>query len=173
MANNSRLSRLFAIIIAVVVIGFGGYTLLTSDLEHIEDANGPDNIALTTITDEDIIRQEMGCMNLQMSTGLLNDGVTFKSDKFTGVYRVFTTNFFLDSDFLMDVAGFHVNSGNFRMALVYNDEIAATVEPDMFASCRLDDLNGSFSLVIAGESADFEFTLDRLFCEQFGISVGS
>lgn len=114
----------------------------------------------------------MGALNVSKSTGLLNDGVTFKSDKFSGVYRVFQTNFFFDSDFLMDVAGFWVNSGNFRMCIVNDGKIIATVEPGMFATCELSDLNGSFELVIAGESADFEFTLDRLFCEQYGIEVG-
>ena len=124
------------------------------------------------ITDENIIKQDMGALNVSKSTGLLNDGVTFKSDKFSGVYRVFQTNFFFDSDFLMDVAGFWVNSGNFRMCIVNDGKIIATVEPGMFATCELSDLNGSFELVIAGESADFEFTLDRLFCEQYGIEVG-
>ena len=52
------------------------------------------------------------------------------------------------------------------------DRILAAIEPGMFATCELSDLNGSFELVIAGESADFEFTLDRLFCEQYGIGVG-
>ena len=155
---------------AVVVIC--GYSFLNSDLKHIEDTNGPEDYTLTTITDENIIKQDMGARNVSKSTGLLNDGVTFKSDKFTGVYRVFQTNFFFDSDFLMDVAGFWVNSGNFRMCIVNDGKIIATVEPGMFATCELSDLNGSFELVIAGESADFEFTLDRLFCEQYGIEVG-
>ena len=149
----------------------GGYLFLTDDLEHIEDANGPDNYALVTITDENIIKQDMGALNVSKSTGLLNDGVTFKSDKFTGVYRVFVTNFFLNSDFQMDLAGFWVNGGNFRMCIVNNDEIIADVEPGSFPEVLLHDLNGSFELVIAGESADFEFTLDRVFCEQYGIGI--
>ena len=57
------------------------------------------------------------------------------------------------------------------MAVVNDGEIIATVEPGLFSTCNLSDLNGSFELVIAGESADFEFTLDRLFCEQYGITV--
>lgn len=88
------------------------------------------------------------------------------------MYRVFQTNLVFDSDFQMDVAGFWVNSGNFKMCIVNDGKIIATVESGMFANCELSDLNGSFELVIAGESADFEFTLDRLFCEQYGIEVG-
>lgn len=169
--NSPKQNNLLYILIAVAVVVICGYSFLNSDLKHIEDTNGPEDYTLTTITDENIIKQDMGALNVSKSTGLLNDGVTFKSDKFTGVYRVFQTNFFFDSDFLMDVAGFWVNSGNFRMCIVNDGKIIATVEPGMFATCELSDLNGSFELVIAGESADFEFTLDRLFCEQYGIEV--
>lgn len=169
--TSPKQNNLLYILIAVAVVVICGYSFLNSDLKHIEDTNGPDDYTLTTITDENIIKQDMGALNVSKSTGLLNDGVTFKSDKFSGVYRVFQTNFFFDSDFLMDVAGFWVNSGNFRMCIVNDGKIIATVEPGMFATCELSDLNGSFELVIAGESADFEFTLDRLFCEQYGIEV--
>ena len=72
----------------------------------------------------------------------------------------------------MDITGLWVNGGNFRMCIVNDGKIIADVESGMFATCELSDLNGSFELVIAGESADFEFTLDRLFCEQYGIEVG-
>lgn len=170
--TSPKQNNLLYILIAVAVVVICGYSFLNSDLKHIEDTNGPEDYTLTTITDENIIKQDMGALNVSKSTGLLNDGVTFKSDKFTGVYRVFQTNFFFDSDFLMDVAGFWVNSGNFRMCIVNDGKIIATVEPGMFATCELSDLYGSFELVIAGESADFEFTLDRLFCEQYGIEVG-
>ena len=168
---KNKNSKFLWILLAVAVIVFCGYSFLTSDLEHIEDTNGPDNFALTTITDENIIQQDIGALNVKKSTGILNDGITFSSNQFTGVYRVFQTNFFFDSDFLMDLAGFYVNSGNFKMAVVNDGEIIATVEPGLFSTCNLSDLNGSFELIIAGESADFEFTLDRLFCEQYGITV--
>ena len=72
----------------------------------------------------------------------------------------------------MELTNFHVNAGNFKMCLVNEGEIVATVEPGLFATCRLENLNGTFQLVIAGESADFTFTLDKLFCEQYGITVG-
>ena len=168
---KNKNSKFLWILLAVAVIVFCGYSFLTSDLEHIEDTNGPDNYALTTITDENIINQDIGALNVKKSTGILNDGITFSSNQFTGVYQVFQTNFLFDSDFLMDIAGFFVNEGNFKMAVVNNGEIIAVVEPGLFATCDLSGLNGSFELVIAGESADFEFTLDRLFCEQYGITV--
>ena len=168
---NPKKNNILWILVAVVVVAVGGWLFLTDNLEHIEDTNGSDNYALVTITDENIINQDMGALNVKCSTGILNSGVTISSDKFTGVHQVFTTNFLFDSDFVMDVTGFYVNGGNFKMAIVNEGEIIATVEPEMFADVELHDLNGSFSLVIAGESADFEFTLDSLFCEQYGISI--
>lgn len=168
--KNKKASLLAAGIMAAFCL-LAGCSFLGSDLEHIEDTNGAEDYSLAVITEEDIIKQEMGALNIKMSTGLLNDGITFSSKKFTGVYQIFVTNFFFDSDFRMDVTGFYVNGGNFQMSLVNNDELVAVVEPDMFAECQLSDLNGSFSLVIAGESADFEFTLDRSFCEEYGIIV--
>ena len=170
--THPKQSKLFAIIIAVVVIGFFSYSFLTDDVKHIEDTNGPDNYALATITDENIIKQDMGALNVNKSTDLLNDGITFKSNKFSGVSEVFQTNFLFNSDFFMDIAGFWVKGGNFRMCIVNEGKIIADVEPGMFATCELDDLNGAFSLIIAGESAEFEFTLDRSFCEQYGITIG-
>ena len=114
----------------------------------------------------------MGALNVNKSTDLLNDGITFKSNKFSGVSEVFQTNFLFNSDFFMDIAGFWVKGGNFRMCIVNEGKIIADVEPGMFATCELHDLNGSFSLIIAGESAEFEFSLDRSFCEQYGITIG-
>lgn len=171
--NLQKQNNVLWIIFAVVMVVLGAYLFLTDNMEHIEDTNGPDNYALTVITDENIINQDMGALNVKRSSGILNDGITFSSKKFSGVYRVFATNFFLNSDFDMDLAGFWVNSGNFRMCLVNDGKIIADVEPGMFPEVLLHDLNGSFELVIAGESADFEFTLDRLFCEQYGIEIGN
>ena len=174
-ANPKEKANIWWILLAVVILAFGGYTLLANDLEHIEDTNGPDDYSLVTITDENIIKQDIGALNVKMASGIfnpLNAGVTIKSDKFTGVYRIFQTNFLFNSDFDMDIAGFWVNSGNFRMCIVNDGKIIADVEPGMLVDVTLEDLNGSFELIIAGESADFEFTLDRSFCEMYGIAVG-
>ena len=157
---------------AVVLIVVAIFWFMGEGLEHIEDTNGADNYNLQTITDENIINQDIGSLNLKSSTGFLNDGITFKSDKFTGVSRIMLTNFILPSDFVVDVTNFVVNSGNFKMAVVNDDEIIAVIEPDIFAGCRLENLTGSVSLMIAGESADFSFSLDAFFCNQYGITVG-
>ena len=165
-------ANLLWIIVAIAVLVFGGYSLLTSVPDPIKDTNGPDDYSLAVITDENIIKQDIGARNVSIVSGslnFLNSGVTIKSSDFTGVYRLFLTNFMFNSDFDMDIAGFWVNSGNFRMCIVNEGKIIADVEPGMLVNVSLEDLNGSFELVIAGESADFEFTLDRMFCEHYGI----
>ena len=170
--KKTQQNNLLWIILAIAILVFGGYSLLTETPDHIQDTNGPEDISLAVITDENIIKQDIGARNVTIDANALNplnDGVTIKSDNFSGVYRIFLTNFLFDSDFVMDVAGFWVNSGNFRMCIINEGKIIADVEPGMLVDVSLSDLNGVFELVIAGESADFEFTLDRMFCEQYGI----
>lgn len=158
-------------ILAVAMIVVAAFWFMGDGLEHIEDTNGPDNYTLQTITDENIVKKDVGALNFKKRSGLLNNGITFSSDKFTGVAEIMLTNFVLPSDFEVEVAGFYVNGGNFKMAVVHDEEIAAVIEPDLFASCCLENITGTVSLVIAGESADFEFTLDRMFCERYGITI--
>ena len=168
----TKQNNILWIILAIAIVLFGGYSMLTGTPDPIEDINGPDDYSLAVITDENIIKQDIGARNVTVVSNtfnLLNDGVTIKSNNFSGVHRLFLTDFIFKSDFEMDVAGFQVNSGNFRMCIINNDQIIADVEPDMLVNVRLDDLKGTTELVIAGESADFEFTLDRMFCEDYGI----
>ena len=159
-------------LMAVAMIAVAAVWMMGDDLEHIEDTNGTDNYTLQTITDENIVKGDVGALNFRKHTSPLNDGITFSSDRFTGVAEIMLTNFVFPSDFDLEVTGFHVNSGNFKMAVVHDETIVAVIEPDLFPSCYLEDVTGTVSLVIAGESADFTFSLDRLFCEQYDITIG-
>lgn len=159
-------------LMVVAMIAVAAVWMMGDDLEHIEDTNGTDNYTLQTITDENIVKGDVGALNFRKHTSPLNDGITFSSDRFTGVAEIMLTNFVFPSDFDLEVTGFHVNSGNFKMAVVHDETIAAVIEPDLFPSCYLEDVTGTVSLVIAGESADFTFSLDRLFCEQYDITIG-
>ena len=166
-----QIKNILWILLAISVLAVGGWWFLSDGVEHIEDSNGPDNTELAVITDENIINMDMGALNVERSTGLLNDGVTISSDKFTGVYEVFLTNYVGKSDLLIDLAGFHVTGGNFKMAVVNEGKIIATIEPGLFAECHLEDLTGTTALRIAGESAAFTFSMDRLFCEEYHIEI--
>ena len=148
-----------ALLGAIALIVIAVFWFASSGLEHIEDTNGPEDTSLTTITDENIIQMDMGSIGgPERSRSILTgDGMEFSSEKFTGVAEILYDNFIGKSDFQLDLTNLTVNGGNFRMVVVHNDEIVAELEPDMFVSFRLEDIKGTVSLRIAGESASFQF----------------
>ena len=144
---------LFAIaLIAVAVIWF-----IQDDLEHIEDTNGPDDFSLQVITDENIQNLDFGALNVGTSTSLLSDTVTYSSECFTGVYEVFTENI-ITNRYEITVHHASVEQGNFKMVLCVDDEIVHEFTlNELSQTFVLENVNGTVSLRIAGESADFQF----------------
>ena len=144
---------LAAALIAVAVIWFAG-----GGLEHIEDTNGPENFTLQTITDDNIRALDLGALNVSQKTGLLTgDTVTYSSDKFTGVYEVFRENI-ITNRYEITVNHARVDAGNFKMVLCVDDEIVHTFAlNELTQTFVLEDVSGTVSLRIAGESADFQF----------------
>ena len=165
---HERKKTMIARIAAVLMIGIAIFWFLGSDIEHIEDTNGPDNYSLTTITDENIIKRDVGALGLNKKKGLLTgDAIEFTSKKFTGVEEIFYTNYLGKSDFYIDLYNFEVHEGNFKMAIVLNDEIVAELEPDMIVSYELRDIEGTIALRIAGESASFKFGINEFDLDRF------
>lgn len=145
---------------AVVFVIVFAVTMFSSDLEHIEDTNGPDDISLTVITDQDIIDRTMGCLNFGRTTDSLTGKVTFDSKKFTGVKEIMWTNIMFSTGVTLDLMDYGVNAGNFKMAVINNGEIIRVIEPGEI-TVDLGEITGDVSLVVAGESADFRFSLFR------------
>ena len=170
---NKKLKDLVILVLAAAFVAVACIWIFSDGLEHIEDTNGPDNYNLTTITDENIINRDIGSRNMSMSSGLFDDGITFSSDKFTGVYEVFLTNFIAPSDLLLELDNYHITEGNFKMVIVCNDEIIFTFEPGMFSECYLQGLTGTVALRIAGESAAFTFHMDKHTCDMFDIKINT
>lgn len=163
---------IFAGIVCIMLLAAKG---MMGDLEHIEDTNGPDDYSLTTITDENIVKMDLGALSpctidrnpvLKELTGI-SSGVRIYSDKFTGVYEVLYSNYVLPSDFVIDLTSFSVKEGNLRMAVVHNDEIVAELKPDTFVDYCLENVTGTVSLRIAGESASYEFYMSEFDYDQF------
>ena len=154
---NEKLNKLFpllaaAILIVVAVIWFTG-----SNLEHIADTNGPDDFTLQTITDDNIRNRDIGALNVGQSTSLVSDTVTYSSKKFTGVYEVFTENI-VTNRYEITVNHARVDAGNFKMVLCVDDEIVHEFTLNTLSQTFvLEHVNGTVSLRIAGESADFMF----------------
>ena len=154
---RKRLIPIAAVTLVAVIL----FVFVKSDLKHIEDTNGPDNFKLNTITDAQIIDMDMGSINaVSVRKDLIGDGLTFYSNKFTGVYEVLYDNLIGKSDFVLSFSSLTVTEGNFRMVVVHDGRIVAEFEPnaeDPFVDYMLEDVSGTVSLRIVGESAAYSF----------------
>lgn len=173
--NGGKTSPLL-LLAAAVFLGVFIFWMMNSDISPIEDTNGPDDRSLVTITEENILKLDMGAYKpiSESSAGVSIGGVSvstdieFSSKEFSGVYEVLYNNYILDSDVVLRLNYLKVNSGNFSMVVVYNDEIVETIEPsDEPIEFVMEDVNGLVSLRIAGESADYEFSMFSNDYEQF------
>ena len=152
-----KTNKLLAAVAAVVLIAVAVFWFLGDDLEHIEDTNGADDYTLQTITDENICNLDMGALNVKQEESLIGSTVTWKSDCFTGVYEIFRENI-TTNRYQITVNHASVNTGNFKMVLCVDDEIVHTFTlNEMTQTFVLENVSGTISLRIAGESADFMF----------------
>lgn len=131
--------------------------------DEYEDTNGEDNYALQTITDEDIIRLSTGASGLSYSEENLGGlhSSEYSSKKFNGVEQLYLTNFILPSDVSIYIGHMDIKSGNFKLVVINNDEIIQEIPLDAFnETFYFEDLEGAFSVHVAGESASFEFYIE-------------
>lgn len=148
------------IAVILVVVAIGAIMLFNTDLEHIEDTNGAENFQLQKITDENIVSLDTGALNVSVTNNTITNMTEISSKKFTGVYEVLYVELIGKSDFLLDISAFEVNGGNFKMVLIHNDKIVKTLTPENYwDDIIIEDINGTVSLVIAGESADFSMKM--------------
>lgn len=131
--------------------------------EEYEDTNGDDDYTLQTITDENIIHLETGASGLsykELNLGSLKS-TEYSSKNFNGVEQIFLTNFIGKSDVEVYIGHMNVKKGNFKLVVIHNDEIIKEIPVDAFNETYLfEDLKGTFSVHVAGESAAFEFHID-------------
>lgn len=155
---NEKTKKILTLVMAVGLVCVCAVWFFLDGIEHIEDTNGSHDFSLTTITDQDIIDATMGCMGFGRSTHALFDMVTFSSGKFTGVKEIMWTEVVYSTGVLLHIIDFEVTAGNFKMAVVNDGEIIRVIQPgeDLV---DLGAITGRVSLVIAGESADFTFSL--------------
>lgn len=158
------------IVLAVIVVAVCVFMFLGDGLEHIEDINGTEDYSLTMITDQQIVDKRVGALNVRTQTGLLSGMVEVSSNKFTGVYEVVYDHYIAPSDFVLNLYGFTVTSGNFKMCVVQEGKIVDVLEPGEFVEYQLEDVTGTVSLVIAGESAEFCFQMTESDYDSFSHS---
>lgn len=155
---NEKIKKIIALVFAAVLIGVAVIWFLGSGLKHIEDTNGPGDFSLQTITDDSIRKMDMGALNVGKKTGILTgETVTYSSKKFTGVYEVFSENI-ITNRYEITVNHARVDAGNFKMVLLVDDEIVHEFTlNELTQTFVLENVRGTVSLRIAGESADFQF----------------
>lgn len=131
--------------------------------KEYEDTNGDDDFTLQTITDENIIHLETGASNLvykESKIGALKSA-EYSSKNFNGVEQIFLTSFWGKSDVEIYIGHMNVKKGNFKLAVINNDEIIMEIPLDAFGETYFfEDLEGTLSVHVAGESAAFEFYID-------------
>ncbi len=146
----------------IVFIAVFALWMLSSDLEHIEDTNGPDIYKLQQINDSNIIKMDTGALNLTEKTEAFSSLPLYTSKKYTGVSEIYMTNI-ITNRFEITLYNLWVKSGNLRVVLVYNDEIVHDFKlNELMQTYTLENVKGTVSLRIAGESADFEFSYDLI-----------
>lgn len=74
-------------------------------------------------------------------------------------YEILYDNYILPSDFDLNLTVYDIYGGNFKMVVVHDGKIVATLEPNIFVNYRLEDVTGTVSLRIAGESASVNFSM--------------
>ena len=125
-----------------------------------EDTNGENNYNLQTITDENIINLDVGASNLGYKESNIM-GITsseYYSKDFNGVEQLYLTDYILESDPILTVNYINVKSGNFKFVVILDDEIIKVIPNDAFAQTYyFEDIKGTFSIHVAGESANVEF----------------
>ena len=151
------LKKILPIAIAAILVVAMAVWFIMDKPEHIEDTNGADNYSLQTITDENICRLDVSALNVVEDDNIVGEAVTYKSKKFSGVYEVFTENI-VTNRYEITVNHAKVNAGNFKMVLCVDDKIVHTFKlNELSQTFVLENVKGSVSLRIAGESADFMF----------------
>lgn len=155
-------NKLWWLLAIGVVVVCGVWFLLDGGItSHIEDTNGLDNYSLQTITDQNIRDLDIGAIGSGESSGSFTNGTIYHSEKFSGVEVVHQENLWASGLFIQ-VYDYTVEAGNFRLLVMVDDEILHEFVPngDPIQTCELGNIEGSFTIRIAGESANYSFRYD-------------
>ena len=168
---SEKLKKILGIAVVIAVVGaVSAWMILNPGPEHIEDTNGADDYSLQTITEEDVVKCEMGTRggltetrsNLSAGGIEISDGIEYSCNKFTGVYRLYTCTVLKGSSIYVDLVDFQIRSGNFAFYVVLDGKIVGEVKPAKdggYTEFTLDNVEktGTLEYIIAGESANFSF----------------
>jgi len=163
--NPKTKNILIGVLVVIFLVVFAVWMLKSPRPEHIEDTNGADNYSLQTITEQDVVEQQMGSRGSinknESHLGNISSGIKYSSKKFTGVNRLHTSTIFKGSDIYVSLSSFEVKEGNFAFYIVFDGEVVGKLEPndDAVVEFTLENVEktGGLEYIIAGESANFSF----------------
>lgn len=150
----------------ILAMGFAIFATGCGEDLSFEDTNGYTNFELTQITDENIINKDIGSTDFEKisSDGDSEDMTTlteFKSEDFNGVAEIYSAHMDGSSDLIIDVKLLEVYEGNFQLYVVHNGEIVYDfVINEMYETCEFGSIEGDVSVVMAGESANFQLAIE-------------
>lgn len=150
------------IILCLLLAMISVFSITACGIE-IADSNGADDFSLAEITDENIINMDLGASGYSQSSynedgNNLEELTKFKAKSFSGVAEIYSTNLILKSDLVFDISTIQVDSGNFRLMVLVDDEIVHEFDlEEMSQSYELKDTKGAVSVRMAGESDKFKF----------------
>lgn len=145
-----------------LVLTFMFALALTGCGVEIPDENGPDNFDLATITVDNIVNMDLGASSYSMSPGsddeeYMEKVTKIKGKEFSGVEELYYANFIGKSDITVYLDNIAVESGNFKILVLVNDEIVHEFNnQEMLQEYELKNIKGDFSVRMAGETADFK-----------------
>lgn len=149
------MKKIFSLLLVVLMVIFASGCGV-----QIEDTNGADNYDIVTLTEENIIKMNVGASSYSESTSGSSAYTKYSGKTFSGVAEIYSSTYF-KSDIIIDIVDYKIKAGNFKLVAVCDDEIIHTFEPtDVADIVTLEDINGTLSIRMVGESAEFEFKMD-------------
>ena len=137
------------VVLAVALVGMGSKFGGT----YYEDTNG-DDFTLQTITDDNIINQDLDSTGLVGNVSAQTGEETFLGENFSGV-EIIRSKSYSGETLKIYANKVYVSEGNFRMVVVHDGEIVHEFKlNETSQEFVLQNADGKYDVVVAGEVAD-------------------
>lgn len=154
MFKNSKTSIIIFAVLVVAAIAF--FPTIGSNVKEYKDTNGENDFSLCKITDEDII-EGMDSSTLNIVTFDEEQNEYWYLGKYFNGSTSLSTGTPLTKNNTINIQKFSVTKGNARLLILADNTIVHDFSPnESNQELSLNNLQGDISLVIAGESTNFE-----------------
>ena len=154
MFKNSKTSIIIFAVLVVAAIAF--FPTIGSNVKEYKDTNGENDFSLCKITDEDII-EGMDSSTLNIVTFDEEQNEYWYLGKYFNGSTSLSTGTPLMKNNTINIQKFSVTKGNARLLILADNTIVHDFSPnESNQELSLNNLQGDISLVIAGESTNFE-----------------